>query len=250
MPLARTSLMILFTVGGMYLASATTLGSMASTAGFVLALAVTLFDIVPLPELMVRGALYMWEAVAVPMVAVIVVAAFGAPRAHVLLRRAAAARIEAAAALLRGAPGATGAGAQHCSAPRPPRRASGSEPPGCSIPATPITGRASSRCSTASYALLAALAWSGAGADLRPERAAALAARLDRVAHAATEVRASPPPRRDPPHLEHAEPDRGTGRRRRGGGLARLRRAAPARRIASRSSMPTPSTIPTICASG
>ena len=111
-PLARTSLMILFTVGGMFLASATTLGSMASTAGFVLALAVTLFDIVPIPELMVRGALYLWEAVAVPMVAVIVVAAFGAPRAHVLLRRAAIARIEAAAALLRGEPDAPARGAR------------------------------------------------------------------------------------------------------------------------------------------
>ena len=203
-PLARTSLMILFTVGGMFLASATTLGSMASTAGFVLALAVTLFDIVPLPELMVRGALYMWEAVAVPMTAVIVVAAFGAPRGHVLLRRAAAARIEAAAALLRGEPDATA----------PARALLG-----------PEAGKARERQRTAwlfysgdayyhtrivalldaSYVLLAALAWGGAGADLRPGRAQALAARLDRVAAAATEVRASPPPRHDPPPLEDAE---------------------------------------------
>ena len=203
-PLARTSLMILFTVGGMFLASATTLGSMASTAGFVLALAVTLFDIVPLPELMVRGALYMWEAVAVPMTAVIVVAAIGAPRGHVLLRRAAAARIEAAAALLRGEPDATA----------PARALLG-----------PEAGKARERQRTAwlfysgdayyrtrivalldaSYVLLAALAWGGAGADLRPGRAQALAARLDRVAAAATEVRASPPPRHDPPPLEDAE---------------------------------------------
>jgi multidrug resistance protein MdtO len=203
-PLARTSLMILFTVVGMYLASATTLGSMASTAGFVLALAVTLFDIVPLPELMVRGALYMWEAVAVPMVAVIVVAAFGAPRAHVLLRRAAAARIEAAAALLRGAPDAMARarallGPEAAKARERERTAwlfySGDAHYRTRILALLDT----------SYALLAALAWSGAGADLRPERAAALAVRLDRVAMAATEVRASPPPRRDPPHLEDAD---------------------------------------------
>ena len=203
-PLTRTSLMILFTVGGMFLSSATTLGSMASTAGFVLALAVTLFDIVPLPELMVRGALYMWEAVAVPMVAVIVVALFGAPRAHVLLRRAAAARIEAAAALLRGAPGA----AAHARALLGPEAAKARERlrtawlfySGDAYYRTRILALLD-----ASYALLAALAWGGAGADLRPERAQGLAARLDRVAAAAIEVRASPPPRHDPPDLEHAE---------------------------------------------
>jgi multidrug resistance protein MdtO len=203
-PLARTSLMILFTVGGMFLASATTLGSMASTAGFVLALAVTLFDIVPLPELMVRGALYMWEAVAVPMTAVIVVAAIGAPRGHVLLRRAAAARIEAAAALLRGEPDAT-ARARALLGPeagkaRERQRTAWLFYSGDAYYRTRIVALLD-----ASYVLLAALAWGGAGADLRPGRAQALAARLDRVAAAATEVRASPPPRHDPPPLEDAE---------------------------------------------
>ena len=201
-PLARASLMIAFTVGGMYLASATTLGSLASTAGFVLALAVTLFDIVPIPELVVRGALYLWEAVAIPSVAIIVVAALGAPRAHVLLRRAAVARIAASAALLRGERGAL---------PRA-RELLGRE-----------AGKARERQRTAwlfysgdanhrrrilaaldsSYALLAALAWGGA--ELNPTRATALAARLDHVAAAASEARASPPPRHDPPHLEDAE---------------------------------------------
>jgi len=203
-PLARSALMILFTVFGMYLASATTLGSMASTAGFVLALAVTLFDIVPIAEVMVRGMLYLWEAVAAPMVAVIVVAAVAAPRGHKLLRRTAIARIETAAALLRGAP----------DAPAEARELLGRE-----------TAKAREWQRTAwlfysgdahhrrrilalldsSYSLLAALAWSRAAAGLDPARAEAFARRLDRVAAAATELRASPPPRRDPPRLEDAD---------------------------------------------
>jgi multidrug resistance protein MdtO len=203
-PLARSALMILFTVFGMYLASATTLGSMASTAGFVLALAVTLFDIVPIAELIVRGMLYLWEAVAAPMVAVIVVAAVAAPRGHVLLRRTAIARIEVAAALLRGVSGAPAEAREllgrETAKAREWQRTAWLFYSGDAHHRTRILALLDS-----SYSLLAALAWSGAGAGLAPARAEAFAKRLDRVATAATELRASPPPRRDPPRLEDAD---------------------------------------------
>jgi multidrug resistance protein MdtO len=203
-PLARASLMIAFTVGGMFLASATTLGSMASTAGFVLALAVTLFDIVPIPELVVRGALYLWEAVAIPAVAIIVVAAFGAPRAQVLLRRAAIARIATAAALLRGERGAV-AQARELLGPEAGKARERQRTAWLFYSGNANHRRRILALLDSSYALLAALAWGGAGADLEPERATALAARLDHVALAAKQLRANPPPRHDPPRLEDSD---------------------------------------------
>jgi len=105
-PIARMALMVAFTFGGMFFAHASSLGPIASTVGFVLALGVTLFDQVPVPELLVRGMLYLWQVVAVPMTLVIAVNAIAGPRAHEKLRGVIVERLETAAALLAREPDA------------------------------------------------------------------------------------------------------------------------------------------------
>jgi len=105
-PILRLALMIVFTFAGMFFAQASSLGPIASTVGFVLALAVTAFDIVPIPELLVRGLFYLWEVIATPMLVLIVVSALAAPRATDLLRRTVVARLRATAQALRGRPSA------------------------------------------------------------------------------------------------------------------------------------------------
>lgn len=53
-PILRLLLIAVFTFVGMFLSQASKLGSMASTVGFVFAFALTLFDIIPIPEIMSR----------------------------------------------------------------------------------------------------------------------------------------------------------------------------------------------------
>ncbi|MCB1535059.1 MAG: FUSC family protein [Hyphomicrobiales bacterium] len=105
-PLARMCLMLAFTFAGMFFAHASSLGPVASAAGFVLALVMTLFDDVPVPELLVRGILYLWQVVAIPMALLVVVNAIAGPRAHKRLRRTVVERLEATADLLDDAAGA------------------------------------------------------------------------------------------------------------------------------------------------
>ena len=87
-PMLRLLMVIIFTFVGMFLAQASRLGPIGSVAGFVLAAAMTMFDIVPIPELLVRGLFYMWQAVAIPMVVLIIVSFIAAPRVSALMRRA------------------------------------------------------------------------------------------------------------------------------------------------------------------
>ena len=101
-PMLRLLMVMIFTFVGMFLAQASRLGPIGSVAGFVLAAAMTMFDVVPIPELLVRGLFYMWQAVAIPMVVLIIVSFIAAPRVSALMRRAVVDCAETAAALLEG----------------------------------------------------------------------------------------------------------------------------------------------------
>jgi len=100
-PMLRMILVAVFAFTGMFFAHASRLGPIASTVGFVLAFAMTLFDVVPIPELLTRGAIWMWAVVALPMVALIVVDGIAGTRSEQHVRREAAERLMIAAQVLR-----------------------------------------------------------------------------------------------------------------------------------------------------
>lgn len=101
-PMLRLGLMLLFTFGGMYFSVATAAGPIAATVGFVFAFVMTLYDFVPIPELLSRGISWMWVVVFVPMAVLILVNALIGPNPARLVRRRLAHRLRAAAALLNG----------------------------------------------------------------------------------------------------------------------------------------------------
>lgn len=105
-PMLRLGLMALFTFGGMFLSQATRAGPIAATIGFVFAFVMTLNDIVPIPELLVRALSWMWVVVFFPMAFLILVNATTGPNPARLARRGIAARLDAAAGVLEGRPGA------------------------------------------------------------------------------------------------------------------------------------------------
>lgn len=105
-PMLRLGLMALFTFGGMFLSQATRAGPIAATVGFVFAFVMTLNDIVPVPELLTRALTWMWVVVFFPMAFLILVNATTGPNPARLVRNGVAARLDAAAALLAGEPGA------------------------------------------------------------------------------------------------------------------------------------------------
>lgn len=79
-PMARLAAIGAFTLVGMFLAHASSLGSLAGTAGFVFAFALTLYDVVPYPELLSRALEWLWVVVLLPMLVIAVWAAFAGPR--------------------------------------------------------------------------------------------------------------------------------------------------------------------------
>lgn len=99
-PIVRLGLMAFFSFLGMFFAHASKLGPIAATVGFVLALAVTLFDIVPIPELLTRGLVWMWWIVAMPMMILLAVDAAAGTRAAAQIRNRLAERLAAIARLL------------------------------------------------------------------------------------------------------------------------------------------------------
>lgn len=107
-PMLRLGLMAAFTFGGMYFSVATRAGPIAATVGFVFAFVMTLYDFVPIPELLSRGLSWMWVVVFFPMAALILVNALIGPNPAVLARKSAGKRLRASAALLRGEAGAAG----------------------------------------------------------------------------------------------------------------------------------------------
>lgn len=100
-PMIRLILMGVFTFAGMFFARASKLGPVASTVGFVLAFVMTLFDLVPIPELLIRALVWMWIVVLVPMCLLILVNLVGGRSPGEALRDVVAMRLEAVAALFR-----------------------------------------------------------------------------------------------------------------------------------------------------
>ena len=66
-PMLRLAALAAFTFTGMFLSQASRLGSLAGTAGFVFAFMLTLYDIVPVPELLSRALEWIWVVLVLPM---------------------------------------------------------------------------------------------------------------------------------------------------------------------------------------
>lgn len=101
-PMLRLGFLVLFTFGGMFFSQASRAGAIAATVGFVLAFVMTLYDIVPIPELLSRGLSWMWVVVFFPMATLILVNVLFGPNPAKLARRAIADRLRVAAQLLAG----------------------------------------------------------------------------------------------------------------------------------------------------
>ncbi|MET3926321.1 FUSC family protein [Devosia sp. 2618] len=101
-PMLRLSLLVVFTFAGMFFSQASRIGAIAATIGFVLAFVMTLYDIVPIPELLSRGLSWMWVVVFFPMATLILVNVLFGPNPAKLARRAVAERLRMAERLLAG----------------------------------------------------------------------------------------------------------------------------------------------------
>ena len=75
-------------------------------AAFVFSFVLTLFDLVPVPELITRAVLWLWVITALPMGVLIAVNLVAGKRSTELVARMIAARLRTAAALLAGEEGA------------------------------------------------------------------------------------------------------------------------------------------------
>ncbi|MHA6729279.1 FUSC family protein [Devosia sp. A369] len=101
-PMLRLALLVLFTFGGMFFSQASRAGAIAATIGFVFAFVMTLYDIIPIPELLSRALSWMWVVVFFPMATLILVNALLGPNPAHLARRAIADRLSITARLLAG----------------------------------------------------------------------------------------------------------------------------------------------------
>ena len=99
-PMLRLGLVALFTFGGMYLAQASKAGPPVGTVAMVFAFVMTLYDIVPIAELLVRALAWMWVVVFFPMVYLIALNVVAGRSPARLLRREIEERLETAAALI------------------------------------------------------------------------------------------------------------------------------------------------------
>jgi multidrug resistance protein MdtO len=105
-PMLRILAMAFFMMGGLYLAAASRLGAEAATAAFVFSFVLTLFDLVPVPELITRAVLWLWVVTALPMGVLIVLNLVAGERSTALVSRTIATRLRTAARLLAGEEGA------------------------------------------------------------------------------------------------------------------------------------------------
>lgn len=101
-PGLRLLFVAIFTFAGMFFSQASRLGPISATVGFVFAFALTLYDEVPIPELLTRGLAWIWVVVFFPMFFMIVLNVVAGPDPARLVRREIAARIKTAADLLSG----------------------------------------------------------------------------------------------------------------------------------------------------
>ena len=105
-PFMRLAFIAAFTFGGMYFSQATRHGPMAGTVGFVFAFVMTLYDIIPIAEILTRALTWMWVVVFFPMFFLVLINVV-APRSPArLLREILANRFNAAADLVAGVEGA------------------------------------------------------------------------------------------------------------------------------------------------
>lgn len=105
-PMLRILAMAFFMIGGLYLAAASRAGSQAAVAAFVFSFVLTLFDLVPIPELITRAILWLWVITALPMAVLIVLNLVAGERSAALVARTIAIRLRTAARLLAGDEGA------------------------------------------------------------------------------------------------------------------------------------------------
>lgn len=101
-PLLRLALVAFFTFGGMFLAQASKAGPPVGTVAMVFAFVMTLYDIVPIAELLVRALAWMWVVVFFPMVYLIALNVVAGRSPAKLLRSEIAERLEVAADLVAG----------------------------------------------------------------------------------------------------------------------------------------------------
>lgn len=101
-PMLRLIFMAAFTFGGMFLSQASKGGSIAATVGFVFAFVMTLYDYVPLPDLLIRALAWMWVVVFFPMAYLIGLNAIAGRNPVKLARNVIASRLEVAARLAAG----------------------------------------------------------------------------------------------------------------------------------------------------
>ncbi|KQX44930.1 MULTISPECIES: FUSC family protein [Ensifer] len=99
-PALRLALVAFFTFGGMYLTQASRAGPPIGTVAMVFAFVMTLYDIVPIPELLIRGLAWMWVVVFFPVVYLIAIHLITGHSPARRLRSAIAERLEVAGQLL------------------------------------------------------------------------------------------------------------------------------------------------------
>ena len=99
-PFLRLAMIAAFTFGGMYFSQASKLGPMAGTVGFVFAFVMTIYDIVPIAELLTRALTWMWVVVFFPMFFLVLVNVVAPRSPRRLLQTLLGERLDAAAAVL------------------------------------------------------------------------------------------------------------------------------------------------------
>ncbi|MFD9897265.1 FUSC family protein [Mesorhizobium sp. NPDC059025] len=99
-PMLRLGLVAFFTFGGMYLAQASKAGPPLGTVAMVFAFVMTLYDIVPIAELLVRALAWMWVVVFFPMIYLIALNVVAGRSPARLLRNEIAERLETVAKLI------------------------------------------------------------------------------------------------------------------------------------------------------
>ncbi|MFE0014703.1 FUSC family protein [Mesorhizobium sp. NPDC059054] len=101
-PMLRLGLVAFFTFAGMYLAQASKAGPPLGTVAMVFAFVMTLYDIVPIAELLVRALAWMWVVVFFPMIYLIALNVVAGRSPARLLRNEVAERLESATELIDG----------------------------------------------------------------------------------------------------------------------------------------------------
>ncbi len=101
-PGLRLAFIALFTFAGMFFSQASKLGPIAATLGFVFSFALTLYDEIPIPELLTRGLAWIWVAIFFPMFFMVVLNILAGPNPARLLRNELAERLATAEGLITG----------------------------------------------------------------------------------------------------------------------------------------------------